>query len=78
MDFSGRDGCRHPIQLYAASGRFALLGFLFFIKRKLKDFKSGFLFWIFVFLIGHDVSSVVVRAGIDRARVRESAGFRRP
>jgi len=41
--------CRHPVQLYAAVGRFLL----FFVLLKLpKNKKAGFIFWNFIFLIG--------------------------
>ena len=41
--------CRHPIQLYAALGRF----FTFFVLLQFnKKHKDGFIFWMFLFLIG--------------------------
>jgi phosphatidylglycerol---prolipoprotein diacylglyceryl transferase len=43
--------CRHPIQLYAAAGRFLLFFVLFFIGKKFKERKDGLLFWTFVLLI---------------------------
>jgi phosphatidylglycerol---prolipoprotein diacylglyceryl transferase len=52
VKFYWDDGCRHPVQLYASFGRFALFGLLLWIKKSLKHFKSGLLSWIFVFLIG--------------------------
>jgi phosphatidylglycerol:prolipoprotein diacylglycerol transferase len=50
--FDTASGCRHPVQLYAAAGRFALFFFLLYVKKSLKKFKPGFLFWLFIFLIG--------------------------
>jgi phosphatidylglycerol:prolipoprotein diacylglycerol transferase len=44
------EGCRHPVQLYAAAGRAALGGFLIFLNKKKR--KNGFLLWIFIFLMG--------------------------
>ena len=50
VQFKGAQGCRHPVQLYGALGRFSLFGTLFLLsKKKLKD---GFIFWSFVLLIG--------------------------
>jgi len=43
-------GCRHAIQLYAAFGRAALGGFLLFLNKK--QWKEGFLFWVFITLMG--------------------------
>jgi len=48
--FPGFEGCRHPVQLYAAAGRTLLGGYLLLINRK--NHKNGFLFWIFVVLMG--------------------------
>jgi len=44
------EGCRHPVQLYAAAGRAALGGFLIFLNKK--NHKNGFLFWVFILLMG--------------------------
>jgi len=52
FDFRGREGCRHPVQLYASAGRFALFGFLFWVRERLGSFKEGLLFWLFIFWIG--------------------------
>lgn len=41
--------CRHPIQIYAAAGRFALFTFLLFLNKKTK--KPGLIFWTFILLI---------------------------
>ncbi len=41
------ENCRHPIQLYAAFGRF----FTFFFLLSLKKYKEGFVFWMFILLI---------------------------
>ena len=48
--FPGYEGCRHPVQLYAAAGRAALGGFLLFLNKK--KWKDGFLFWVFILLMG--------------------------
>ena len=49
--FPGYEGCRHPVQLYGAVGRFLLLGYLA-IFNNVKKFKDGFIFWNFVFFMG--------------------------
>jgi len=51
VNFEYYQDCRHPVQLYASAGRFALFGFLLYLK-KLKMFKPGFIFWVGVFLLG--------------------------
>ena len=51
VKFPNYEGCRHPVQLYGAAGRFLLLGYLLAIK-KLKRFKDGFLFWNFILFMG--------------------------
>jgi phosphatidylglycerol---prolipoprotein diacylglyceryl transferase len=51
FNFKYNEGCRHPIQLYAALGRFSLFTFLLYIKNTLSDFRPGFLFWTFLTLI---------------------------
>ena len=48
--FDGTEGCRHPSQIYGAIKRFAIFGFLFFLNKK--EHKDGFLFWMFVGLMG--------------------------
>ncbi len=48
--FPYAEGCRHPVQLYGAFGRAALGGFLLFLNKKKR--KNGFLFWIFILLMG--------------------------
>lgn len=62
VDFSlisGIEGCRHPVQLYGAIGRFALFGFLLFLyfksinkESRFYKLKYGFLLWSFIFLVG--------------------------
>ena len=52
FEFKYHKGCRHPVQLYASAGRLALFACLVYIKRKLKEFKEGFIFWLFIFGIG--------------------------
>jgi phosphatidylglycerol---prolipoprotein diacylglyceryl transferase len=49
--FINREGCRHPVTLYASIGRFALFFVLFWIERS-REFKKGFLFWNFIFWMG--------------------------
>ena len=49
--FKYHEGCRHPVQVYAAAGRTLLFVYLILIK-KLKTYKEGFLFWNFIFLTG--------------------------
>ncbi|MBS3099435.1 prolipoprotein diacylglyceryl transferase [Candidatus Pacearchaeota archaeon] len=51
VNFEDYFGCRHPVQLYGAFGRFALFTLLLFIKENFKS-KQGFLFWISILLIG--------------------------
>lgn len=51
VKFPNTKNCRHPVQLYAAGGRFILFIILVTIKNNLKKFKQGFLFWSFLFLI---------------------------
>jgi len=52
VKFYWDEGCRHPVQLYAAVGRFALFGLLLWIKNSLKDYKPGFLTWTTILLMG--------------------------
>lgn len=50
VEFPFFEGCRHPVQLYAAVGRFALFGLLLYLfKKKQKD---GLIFWLFLLLTG--------------------------
>lgn len=49
--FQGYSECRHAVQLYASLGRFILFGFLLYTKKKLGEFKEGFLFLLFLVLI---------------------------
>jgi len=51
VKFPGYEGCRHPVQLYGAAGRFLLFGYLIALK-KYKKFKDGFLFWNFILFMG--------------------------
>ena len=44
------EGCRHPVQLYSAAGRVLLGGYLLLINSK--KYKNGFIFWIFITLMG--------------------------
>lgn len=50
VKFQSVDGCRHPSQLYAALKRFIIFGVLYILSRK--KHKDGFLFWMFILLIG--------------------------
>ena len=49
--FPGYSGCRHPVQLYGACGRFLLFGYLLALKN-IKKWKKGFLFWNFILFMG--------------------------
>ncbi len=49
INFPDIQGCRYPIQLYSAIGRFALLFFL--LKIKSNKYKEGFIFYLFLFFI---------------------------
>ena len=51
VKFPDYKGCRHPVQLYGAAGRFLLFGYLLTLK-KIKKFKDGFLFWNFILFMG--------------------------
>lgn len=50
VEFPGYEGCRHPSQLYGAVKRFAIFGILWYMSKK--KHKEGYLFWMFVFLMG--------------------------
>ncbi len=50
VNFKGAEGCRHPTQIYGALKRFFIFGMLLFLNRK--KYKDGFLFWVFVGLMG--------------------------
>ena len=52
--FPGQEECRHPSTLYAAAKRFALASWLYFlsIKAFTLQFKTGFIFWNFIFIEG--------------------------
>jgi len=52
VEFPGVSGCRHPVQLYAAAGKLALFFLLLYLKKKKHNIKSGFLFAIFLTLLG--------------------------
>ena len=43
--------CRHPSTLYAAGKRFFVFGWVFFLSLR-QEFKTGFIFWNFVFWDG--------------------------
>jgi len=48
--FPGVEGCRHPVTLYGAVGRFVLFAFCYWLWRR--QFRAGFVFWNFVFWTG--------------------------
>jgi phosphatidylglycerol:prolipoprotein diacylglycerol transferase len=50
VEFPKIEGCRHPVQLYAAAGKFIL--FFILLKLKTKKHKSGFIFAVFLTLLG--------------------------
>jgi phosphatidylglycerol---prolipoprotein diacylglyceryl transferase len=52
ISFPEIQGCRHPIQLYAAAGRFVLFAFLIYLKTSVKKLPQGFLFWFSILLLG--------------------------
>lgn len=52
FNFKYHEGCRHPVQLFAAAGRFVFFFLLLGIKKKLGKFKDGLIFWCFIFGIG--------------------------
>lgn len=49
VNFPRADGCRHPVQLYAAAARFVIFGYLFNASKR--AWKRGTLFWHFMFLM---------------------------
>ncbi|MFH1289931.1 MAG: prolipoprotein diacylglyceryl transferase [Nanoarchaeota archaeon] len=52
FNFKYNEGCRHPVQLYAAAGRLIFFSLLLGIKQKLKNYKPGFIFLISIFGLG--------------------------
>jgi phosphatidylglycerol---prolipoprotein diacylglyceryl transferase len=55
FNFPGYEGCRHPSQLYGAIKRFIILGIIVVFDRVYiakNSVKDGFLFWLFVGLMG--------------------------
>lgn len=52
--FPGESECRHPSTIYAAIKRFAVAGWLYIliIKQMTLNFKTGFIFWNFMFFEG--------------------------
>ena len=50
VHFPYAEGCRHPVQIYGAFGRALLGGFLLILNKKKR--KNGFLFWVFIALMG--------------------------
>ncbi|MBT4540495.1 prolipoprotein diacylglyceryl transferase [Candidatus Woesearchaeota archaeon] len=74
FNFPGYEGCRHPSQLYGALKRFIVLGIVvivdqLYIKKSIiagKRIKDGFLFWVFVGLMG--IGRFIVNFYRDDAR----------
>lgn len=52
FNFKNYFGCRHPVQIYAAMGRALYFSVLVIIKNKIKIWKDGFVFWLFIFGVG--------------------------
>jgi len=50
VKFKGAEGCRHPVQIYGALGRFLLGGLLLLYNKEKR--KEGFIFLVFMLLIG--------------------------
>lgn len=50
VQFPYHDGCRHPSQIYESLHHF--IAFFLMLPLFYKDFKKGFIFWIFIFLYG--------------------------
>lgn len=50
VNFSGAEGCRHPVQIYYSLKRFTIFGILLLINRK--EHKDGFIFWNMITLFG--------------------------
>lgn len=50
--FKYHEGCRHPVQLYAAAGRLMFFFVLLWVKKSLKKYREGFIFWLFIFGVG--------------------------
>lgn len=52
--FPGETECRHPSTLYAATKRFAIAGWLYFLTMRQFSlgFNAGFIFWNFMFFEG--------------------------
>lgn len=48
--FQGFDGCRHPSQIYESLANFSIFGILLFLNKK--ERKEGFIFWMFILLMG--------------------------
>ncbi len=52
FNFNNEGICRHPVQLYASAGRFVFFGALIWLKKSVKNFKEGFIFWSSIFGVG--------------------------
>lgn len=50
--FEGSLGCRHPVQLYAAVGKFALFGFLLWVRKTRAAKRDGFVFLLGLLFLG--------------------------
>jgi phosphatidylglycerol---prolipoprotein diacylglyceryl transferase len=52
VQYPGVEGCRHPVQLYAAIKNLAMGSVLVLLWRSKKVFQPGFIFWCFATLYG--------------------------
>ena len=50
FQFKGAEGCRHPSQIYGAIKRFSIFFILIILSKK--KHKDGFIFWVFILLMG--------------------------
>tara|TARA_Y100000034_G_C6867989_1_gene395811 strand:- start:382 stop:1134 length:753 start_codon:yes stop_codon:yes gene_type:complete len=50
VNFPLIDGCRHPTQIYESLSNFFIFGVLFYFSKR--EHKRGFIFWLFIVLIG--------------------------
>ena len=63
--FPHAEGCRHPSQIYGAIARTVVLGIVWAVSKK--EYKDGYLFWMFFGLMG--ISRFVVDFFRENARV---------
>tara|TARA_Y100000310_G_scaffold255151_1_gene262418 strand:- start:2345 stop:3130 length:786 start_codon:yes stop_codon:yes gene_type:complete len=52
VQFPSAEGCRHPSQIYGAIKRFIIFFILIALYKKKEKFKDGFVFWMFIALMG--------------------------